>query len=112
MKGVTVEESMIDHLLELGTVNYEISGWGTGEISVKCRSNIKSEKESLNKPLISFVLKEAEIKKEEVEKYVVKELGKKLENKEVKVLSADDKKYNIAKRKFKMWKNNYKSGNI
>lgn len=109
MKGITVEESTIDRLLELGTITYETTGWGTGEISIKCRSNTKSEEESLNKALISLNVKESDIEKDEVEDYVVKELGKKLADKEVKVLSVEDKKYNIAKRKFKAWKNSYKN---
>ena len=41
MKGVTVEESTIDRLMTLGTITYETTGWGTGEIVVKCRSNTK-----------------------------------------------------------------------
>lgn len=109
MKGITVEESTIDRLLELGTITYETTGWGTGEISIKCRSNTKSEEESLNKALISLNVKESDIEKDEVEDYVVRELGKKLADKEVKVLSVEDKKYNIAKRKFKAWKNSYKN---
>lgn len=109
MKGTTVEESTIDRLLELGTITYETTGWGTGEISIKCRSNTKSEEESLNKALIALNVKESDIEKDEVEDYVVRELGKKLAAKEVKVLSVEDKKYNIAKRKFKAWKNSYKN---
>ena len=109
MKGTTVEESTIDRLLALGTMTYETTGWGTGEISIKCRSNTKSEEESLNKALIALNVKEADIEKEEVENYVIRELGKKLAAKEVKVLSVEDKKYNIAKRKFKAWKNSYKN---
>ena len=109
MKGTTVEESTIDRLLALGTMTYETTGWGTGEISIKCRSNTKSEEESLNKALIALNVKESDIEKDEVEDYVVRELGKKLAAKEVKVLSVEDKKYNIAKRKFKAWKNSYKN---
>lgn len=109
MKGVTVEENTIDRLLTLGTITYETTGWGTGEISIKCRSNTRCEKESLNKAVILFKVDEELITQEMVEEYVVKELGKKLEAKEIKVLSEEDKKYNIAKRKFKVWKNTYKS---
>lgn len=109
MKGVTVEENTIDRLLELGTVTYETTGWGTGEIFVKCRSNTKSEQESLNKAVISFTVNENEITRDAVDDCVRKELGKKLAAKEVRVLSTEDKKYNIAKRKFKVWKNTYKS---
>lgn len=36
MKGVTVEENTIGRLLTLGTITYETTGWGTGEVSVKC----------------------------------------------------------------------------
>lgn len=108
MKGVTLEESTIDRLIELGTVTYETTGWGTGEVCVKCRSNTRCEKESLNKAVIAFAVKESDIEKERVEEYVVRELGKKLAAKEVRVLSVEDKKYNIAKRKFKAWKNKYK----
>lgn len=108
MKGVTVEESTIDRLLALGTVTYETTGWGTGEIMVKCRSNTRCEEESLNKAVITFTLNESDVEKEHVEECVVKTLGKKLETKEVKVLTEEDKKYNIAKRKFKAWKNKYK----
>lgn len=108
MKGVTLEESTIDRLIELGTVTYETTGWGTGEVSVKCRSNTRCEKESLNKAVIAFTVNENDIEKEHVEEYVVRELGKKLAAKEVRVLSVEDKKYNIAKRKFKAWKNKYK----
>lgn len=109
MKGVTVEENTIDRLLTLGTITYETAGWGTGEISIKCRSNTKCEQESLNKAVITFKLSENEIEEEKVEEFVIRELGKKLESKEVHVLSEEDKKYNIAKRKFKVWKNNYKN---
>lgn len=109
MKGVTVEESTIDRLLALGTMTYETTGWGTGEISIKCRSNTKCEQESLNKAVITFTVSESEIEKEEVEEYIVREMAKKLAAKEVKLLSEEDKKYNIAKRKFKVWKNTYKS---
>lgn len=108
MKGVTVEESTINHLLTLGTVTYETTGWGTGEIIVKCRSNTRCEKESLNKSVITLVLNENDVEKEQIETCVVRELGKKLETKEIKVLSEERKKYNTAKRKFKAWKNKYK----
>ena len=108
MKGVTVEESAIDRLLALGTVTYETTGWGTGEIIVKCRSNTRCEKESLNKSVITFSLNENDVEKDQIEACVVRELGKKLETKEVKVLSEENKKYNMAKRKFKAWKNKYK----
>lgn len=108
MKGVTLEESAIDRLIALGTVTYEATGWGTGEIVVKCRSNTRCEEESLNKAVISFTVNENDIEKEHVEDCVVKELGKKLAAKEVRVLTVEDKKYNIAKRKFKAWKNKYK----
>ena len=108
MKGVTVEESIVDRLLALGTVTYETIGWGTGEIIVKCRSNTRCEKESLNKAVITFVLNENEVEKEHVEASIVRELNKKLEAKEIKVLSEEKKKYNTAKRKFKAWKNKYK----
>lgn len=108
MMGVTVEESTIDRLLVLGTVTYETTGWGTGEIFVKCRSNTRCEEESLNKAVITFTLNESDVEKEHVEDCVVKELGKKLEAKEVRVLTVEDKKYNTAKRKFKAWKNKYK----
>lgn len=109
MKGVTIEESTIDRLLALGTMTYESTGWGTGEIIIKCRSNTKCMKESLNKSLISFIVSEKDVEKEEVEAFVIRELGKKLESKEIHVLSEDDKKYNAAKRKFKAWKNEYKN---
>lgn len=109
MKGVTVEENTIDRLLTLGTITYETAGWGTGEISIKCRSNTKCEQESLNKAVITFKLSENEIEEEKVEEFVIRELGKKLESKEVHVLSEEDKRYNIAKRKFKVWKNTYKN---
>ncbi len=108
MMGVTMEESTIDRLIALGTVTYETTGWGTGEIIVKCRSNTKCEEESLNKAVITFTVNEGDIEKENVEACVVKELGKRLETKEVRVLTVEDKKYNIAKRKFKAWKNKYK----
>lgn len=109
MKGVTVEESTIDRLLALGTITYETTGWGTGEISVKCRSNTKCEEESLNKAVITFTVNENDIERDHVEECVVRELGKKLAAKEVHVLTVEDKKYNIAKRKFKAWKNSYKN---
>lgn len=108
MKGVTIEERTIDRLLTLGTVTYETTGWGTGEIVVKCRSNTRCEKESLNKAVITFILNESDVEKEKIKACVIKELGKKLETKEVKVLSEEKKKYNMAKRKFKAWKNKYK----
>ncbi len=108
MNGVTAEESTINRLLALGTVTYETTGWGTGTVSIKCRSNTKCEKESLNKALIALSADENEIKKENIEEYVVKALSKKLCDNEIKVLSVEDKKYNIAKRKFKVWKDNFK----
>ena len=111
MKGVTLEESTINRLLALGTITYETTGWGTGEVYVKCRSNTRCEEESLNKAVISFTLNEKDIEKEQVEECVIKELGKKLATKEVRVLTVEDKKYNIAKRKFKAWKNKYKDEN-
>ena len=92
MAGTNVEETTIDRLMELGTVTYEAAGWGTGEISIKCRSNTKCEEESLNKALIVLKAKENEVNEKNLEAYVVK-------------------KYNIAKRKFKAWKNNYKNEN-
>ena len=109
MKGVTVEESTIDRLMTLGTITYETTGWGTGEIVVKCRSNTKCEEESLNKAVITFTVEESSIDRDKVGECVVKELGKRLAAKEVRVLSVEDKKYNIAKRKFKAWKNPYKN---
>lgn len=108
MKGVTLEESTIDRLLTLGTITYETTGWGTGEVCVKCRSNTKCEQESLNKSVIVFTVSENDIEQNHVEEYVVRELGKKLAAKEVRVLTVEDKKYNTAKRKFKAWKNKYK----
>ena len=109
MKGVTVEESTIDRLMTLGTITYETTGWGTGEIVVKCRSNTKCEEASLNKAVITFTVEESSIDRDKVGECVVKELGKRLAAKEVRVLSVEDKKYNIAKRKFKAWKNSYKN---
>lgn len=111
MNGVTAEESIIDRLLALGTVTYETSGWGTGVITIKCRSNTKCEQESLNKALIAISANEDDVEKDNVGKYVVRELGKKLASNEVHVLTVEDKKYNIAKRKFKAWKNSYKNEN-
>ena len=108
MKGVTAEESTINRLLALGTVTYETTGWGTGTVSIKCRSNTKCEEESLNKALIALSANENEVGKEDIEEYVIRELGKKLSDNEIKVLSVEDKKYNIAKRKFKVWKDNFK----
>jgi hypothetical protein len=110
MKSESVEET-IDRLIELGTVTYEATGWGTGEILIKCRSNIKSEKESLNKALISLTADESEVKQENIEEYVVRELGKKLATNEIHVLTVENKEYNTAKRKFRAWKNNYKNEN-
>ena len=111
MKTSTIEETTIGRLMSLGTVTYETSGWGTGEISIKCRSNTKCEEESLNKAVIALKADESEVSQENVEAYVVKELGKKLASNEVHVLTVEDKKYNIAKRKFKAWKNNFKKEN-
>lgn len=109
MQGVKIEGNAIAFLKEKGTIAFESAGWGTGEITIKCRSNTKCEKESLNKPMISFVVKEDNIKPEEVEAYAEKELLKKIDANEIKVLSVEDKRYNAAKRKFKSWKNDYKS---
>ena len=109
MKGVSTEESTISRLMTLGTVTYETTGWGTGEIVVKCRSNTKCEQESLNKAIITFTLNEQGISREDVDSHVVKELGKRLENKELRVWTEEDKQYNKAKKKFKNWKNTYKS---
>lgn len=108
MKGVNADGVTIDRLKELGTIAFESTGWGTGEIQIKCRSNTRCEKESLNKPVITFTIAEADIKEDEVEAYAIQELSKKLAAKEVKILSVEDKKYNAAKRKFKVWKNEYK----
>ena len=54
---------------------------------------------------------EENLDQENIEEYVVRELGKKLAVNEVHVLTEEDKKYNIAKRKFKAWKNTYKNEN-
>lgn len=109
MKGVSTEESTISRLMTLGTVTYETTGWGTGEIVVKCRSNTKCEQESLNKAIITFTLNEQGISKDNMEEHVIRTLGKKLENKELRVWTEEDKQYNKAKKKFKNWKNTYKS---
>ena len=87
MEGVTLAESTIDRLLTLGTVTYEATGWGTGEVLVKCRSNTKCEEESLNKALLTFSVKEEEIEQDQIEAYVIRELAKKLVAKEVRVLT-------------------------
>lgn len=108
MKGITAEESTISRLLALGTVTYEATGWGSGRISVKCRSNIRCEKESLNKPLIALSVDEDKVEQENIEGYVIRELGQKLRNREIRVLTIEDKRYSAAKRKFKLWKNAYK----
>lgn len=111
MEGVTLAESTIDRLLTLGTVTYEATGWGTGEVLVKCRSNTKCEEESLNKALLTFSVKEEEIEQDQIEAYVIRELAKKLVAKEVRVLTVENKKYNKAKRKFKVWKDQFKDEN-
>lgn len=111
MTTTNIEETTIVRLIELGTVTYEVAGWGTGELAIKCRSNTKCEKESLNKALISMKADESSLNKDNIEEYVIRELGKKLAENEVHVLTEEDKKYNIAKRKFKAWKNTYKSEN-
>ena len=111
MKGMTAEESTINRLLEMGTVTYEAAGWGTGKVSVKCRSNTRCEKESLNKPLIALSVDENAVQKETIEAYIIQELAKKLRDKEIRILTTADKKYNAAKRKFKLWKNAYKNEN-
>jgi hypothetical protein len=111
VKSVNDDETTIDRLIALGTVTYEATGWGTGIISIKCRSNTKCELESLNKALISLKASEEELKEENLEEFVVRELGKKLAANEIHVLTVENKKYNIAKRKFKVWKNNYKNEN-
>ena len=111
MKTTNIEETTIVRLIELVTVTYEVTGWGTGELAIKCRSNTKCEKESLNKALISMKVNEENLDHENIEEYVVRELGKKLAVNEVHVLTEEDKKYNIAKRKFKAWKNTYKNEN-
>lgn len=76
MMGVNVDEHTIDHLLELGTIAFESTGWGTGEVIIKCRSNTKCEKESLNKSVISFVVPESEIEENQVKEYAIRELQK------------------------------------
>jgi hypothetical protein len=109
VKSINNDETTIDHLIALGTVTYEATGWGTGMISIKCRSNTKCELESLNKPLISFSASEDDVQEDTLEEYVIRELEKKLESNEIHILTVENKKYNIAKRKFKVWKNNYKN---
>ncbi len=109
MQGVKIEGNAVAFLKEKGTIAFESTGWGTGEISIKCRSNTKCDRESLNKSVITFVVKEEDITEEQVEEYAEREILKKLEANEIKVLSVEDKKYNAAKRKFKAWKNDYKS---
>ncbi|MCM1183866.1 MAG: hypothetical protein NC337_10885 [Roseburia sp.] len=111
MKSMTAEESAINRLIELGTVTYETAGWGTGKVSVKCRSNTRCEKESLNKPLIALSVDESAVQRESIEDYVIQELARKLRDREIRVLTIEDKRYNSAKRKFKLWKNAYKSEN-
>jgi hypothetical protein len=112
MKSVNhdYDDAAIDRLIALGTVTYEATGWGTGIISIKCRSNTMCEEESLNKSLISFNASEDELKREEdLEDYVVRELNKKLAANEIHILTVENKRYNIAKRKFRVWKNNFKN---
>ena len=43
--GESIIACTIKHLMESGTVTYETSGWGTGEISIRCKSNAKSEED-------------------------------------------------------------------
>jgi ribonuclease HI len=109
VKSTNEDETTIDRLIALGTVTYEATGWGTGIISIKCRSNTKCELESLNKALITLKASEDEVQEENLEEYVVNELEKKLAANEIHILTVENKKYNIAKRKFKVWKNNYKN---
>ncbi|MDE7321272.1 MAG: hypothetical protein K2N73_00840 [Lachnospiraceae bacterium] len=98
----------IKHLMESGTVTYETSGWGTGEISIKCRSNIKCAEDSMIKELVALKASESEVSRENVDEYVVKALEKKLTDNEIHILTVKEKKYSRAKRKFQLWKNMYK----
>lgn len=109
MAEVSMAGSTIGRLLTLGTMTYESTGWGTGEISIKCRSNTKCEQESLNKAVVTLTASEDVVIKEGLENFVIREMEKKLENKEVKLLTKENKSYNIAKRKFRAWKNQVKS---
>lgn len=111
MEKERIEESIIEctikRLLESGTVTYETSGWGTGEILIKCKSNTKCGSELLNKNLIALKASECEVSRENVEEYLVKALEKKIAYNDS--CAGDGRKYNSVKRKFKAWKSTYKN---
>lgn len=98
----------IKHLMESGTVTYETSGWGTGEISIKCKSNTKCAEDFIDKEFVALKASESEVSRENVDEYVVKMLEKKLTDNEIHIFAVKDKKYGRAKRKFQLWKNLYK----
>ncbi len=98
----------IKHLMESGTVTYEASGWGTGEISIKCMSSTNCEEDSTDRELVALKASESEVSRENVDDYVVQALEKKLTDNQMHILAVKDKKYNKARRKFQLWKNLYK----
>ncbi len=106
--GESIIACTIKHLMESGTVTYETSGWGTGKISIMCKSNAKSEEDITDKEFAALKASENEVSRENVDEYVVKMLEKKLTDKEIHIFAVKDKKYGRAERKFQLWKNLYK----
>lgn len=108
MKEVTMEERILNRLMDAGAMKIETTGWGTGKVSVKCKSNTKEEVESLNKPTITFLFEEEQVTEDTIENRVMKELCRKLSEKEIKVMSVEEKRLAKQKKQFKAWKASYK----
>lgn len=108
MKGVSWEENTIMKMMNDGNITYQTSGWGTGKISVKCRSNTATEVDSLNKDTIVFYVDEATVTKESISGVITKELGRRLSDRQIRVVSWEDRQLSLQKKKFKALKNSYK----
>lgn len=108
MKGVSLEENTIIKMINDGNITYQTSGWGTGKISVKCRSNTTTEVDSLSKATIVFYVDEASVTKDSIAGVITKELGRRLSDRQIRVVSWEDRQLSQQKKKFKALKNSYK----
>lgn len=108
MKGVSLEENTIIKMIDDGNITYQTSGWGTGKISVKCRSNTATEVDSLSKDTIVFYVDESAVTEESITGVITKELGRRLSDRQIRVVSWEDRQLSQQKKKFKALKNSYK----
>lgn len=108
MKGATLEENTIIKMMDDGNITYKTSGWGTGRISVKCRSNTANKVDSLSKDTIVFYVDESNVTLESIPGCISRELGRRLSARELRIVSYEDRQLSKQKKKFKAWKNTYK----